>query len=151
MVASVNGLLPIMWQIELIDQVTWCSAAMRTRPAQNSPGSAPHQDQLISPPSAAGAARVSTDQPRSQPMWACQKPRASAAAEVPYSQGECGSPSLSAKAWWRRWSATQVMIEAWNAIEPAIASPIRNARLALYARWVNRRWKPAVIPRAPSR
>ena len=26
-----------------------------------------------------------------------------------------------------------------------------NARLALNARWVNRRWKPAVIPRAPSR
>ena len=47
-----NGLLPIMWQIELIDQVTWCSTAMRTSPAQNSAVSAPHQDQLISPPSA---------------------------------------------------------------------------------------------------
>ena len=29
-----NGRSPIVWQIELIDQVTWCSSATRTRDAQ---------------------------------------------------------------------------------------------------------------------
>ena len=38
-----NGLVPIVWQIELIDQVTWCSTATRTRLAQNSAVAAPCQ------------------------------------------------------------------------------------------------------------
>jgi hypothetical protein len=45
---AVKGRLPIMWQIELIDQVTCSSTATRTRPAQKNPVSAPHQDQVIS-------------------------------------------------------------------------------------------------------
>ena len=73
--------------------------------------------------SGAKRAALVSSRPNSQPMWACQKPLASAAAEVPYSQGECGSPSLSAKAWWRRWSATQVMIEAWNAMAAGDREP----------------------------
>ena len=41
--------------------------------------------------SGANRAALVSSRPNSQPMWACQKPRASAAAEVPDSQGECGS------------------------------------------------------------
>src|SRR3954451_23650680 len=59
---SVHGLLPIMWQIELTDQVTWCSTATRTSPAQNNAVTAPHQDQVSRPPSAAGASRLTADQ-----------------------------------------------------------------------------------------
>jgi hypothetical protein len=33
------------------------------------------------------------------------------------------------------------------AIDPAIATPIRSGRLALNEAWVNRRWKPTVMPR----
>jgi aconitate hydratase len=43
----------------------------------------------------------------SQRRCACHKPLATATGVVPNSHGECGSPSLSAKAWWRRRSATQ--------------------------------------------
>ena len=39
-----NGRSPIMWQIELIDQVTWCSTAMRTSPAQKNAVNAPQND-----------------------------------------------------------------------------------------------------------
>src|SRR5436305_1685882 len=38
------GRSPIMWQIELMDQVTWCSTAMRTREAQRKAVSAPVSD-----------------------------------------------------------------------------------------------------------
>src|SRR3954470_24243969 len=49
-----NGRSPIMWQIELTDQVTWCRKAMRTRQDKKNAVSAPCQDQLISPPTTAG-------------------------------------------------------------------------------------------------
>src|SRR6266567_6902005 len=55
---AANGRSPIMWQIELIDHVTWCSTATRTRPAQNSAVTAPHSDHEIRPPSRVGAARL---------------------------------------------------------------------------------------------
>ena len=58
-----NGRFPIMWQIELVDQVTWCSAAMRTSPAQKNAVSAPHQDQVIRPPSRTGMVRLRIDHP----------------------------------------------------------------------------------------
>jgi hypothetical protein len=44
LVPASNGRSPIMWQIELTDQVTWCSTATRTSPAQKNAVSAPHQD-----------------------------------------------------------------------------------------------------------
>ena len=55
MVAGRNGRWPIVWQIELIDQVTWCSRKTRTSEAQKNAVSAPCQDQVIRPPSTAGA------------------------------------------------------------------------------------------------
>ncbi len=82
-----------------------------------------------------------------QPMCACQKPLASATGEVPYSHGECGSPSRSENAWWRRWSATQMIGGPCTAIEPAIARKTRSPRLALNEPWVKCRWKPMVTPR----
>ena len=164
----VHGRSPIMWQIELTDQVTWCSTPTRTSPAQKNAVAAPHHDQLIRPPRTAGATRLTTvhtgncrliravsrSASRSganraglvrsgrsiQPKWACQKPRATAAGVVPNSQGECGSPSLSVKAWWRRWSATQVMSGPCSAMLPSTASMIRTGRTALNERWVKWRW-----------
>ena len=44
-----------MWQIELIDQVTWCRNATRTRLAQKNAVTAPCQDHDQSPPMSAGA------------------------------------------------------------------------------------------------
>ncbi len=77
-----------------------------------------------------------SSRPNIQPMWACQKPLASAVIDVPNSQGECGSPSRSEKAWCLRWSATQPMTGPCMAMLPVTASAIRNARLALKAPWV---------------
>src|SRR5437762_9960012 len=49
-----NGRSPIVWQIELIDQVTWCSRKIRTSEAQkNADRAAPH-DMWISPAIAGG-------------------------------------------------------------------------------------------------
>ena len=56
-----------MWQIELIDQVTWCSTATRTSPAQKNAVSAPHQDIVIRPPITAGASRRDNGPEREQP------------------------------------------------------------------------------------
>ncbi|GHG03967.1 hypothetical protein GCM10017567_19930 [Amycolatopsis bullii] len=95
-----------MWHREFTDQVTWCSTATRTRPAQKNAVSAPHQDIVTNPPINAGASSVTTvsagnqrsirtrsrsasrsgakrwalvfSRSNSQPMWACQKPLASA-------------------------------------------------------------------------
>src|SRR2546425_1213347 len=39
-----NSSLPKVWQIELIDQVTWCRKAIRTRLAQKNAVTAPCQD-----------------------------------------------------------------------------------------------------------
>ena len=80
------------------------------------------------------------------PMCACQNPRTSAAGDVPKSHGECGSPSASAWAWCRRWSATQCRIGPCTARLPATASAIRSPRRARNARWVKCRWKPTVTP-----
>src|SRR6476620_4414392 len=49
-----NGRSPIVWQIELIDQVTWCSSETRTRDAQKKAVSAPCQLIDQSPPTMAG-------------------------------------------------------------------------------------------------
>src|ERR1700712_2400693 len=60
---AAKGRSPIMWQIELTDQVTWWSKAMRMSPAQKKHVSAPTQDMVISPPMRAGPkieARVQT-------------------------------------------------------------------------------------------
>jgi hypothetical protein len=53
-----NGRSPIMWQIELIDQVMWCSTAIRTSPAQKNAVRAPQNDIVIRPPRTAGASRL---------------------------------------------------------------------------------------------
>ena len=81
-----------------------------------------------------------------QPKCECQKPRTTAAGLVPNNHGECGSPSLSAKAWCRRCSATHVMTGPCNAMLPTMASPTRNGRAALNERWVKCRWYPTVVP-----
>jgi hypothetical protein len=53
-----NGRSPIMWQIELIDHVTWLQTARRTRPPQKNPVTAPCHDQVTSPPISAGSSRL---------------------------------------------------------------------------------------------
>src|ERR1700745_3438277 len=50
-----NSALPKVWQIELIDQVTWCRNATRTRVAQKNAVTAPCQDQAQRPPISGGA------------------------------------------------------------------------------------------------
>ncbi|CAM5591637.1 hypothetical protein SVIOM342S_08579 [Streptomyces violaceorubidus] len=57
---DLKGRLPTAWQIELIDQVTWCSNATRTSEPQKNPVNAPHQDIVTSPPISAGSARDTT-------------------------------------------------------------------------------------------
>src|SRR3954451_2387284 len=122
-----NGRSPIVWQIELIDQVTWCSSAMRTRLAQKNAVSAPEIDQDQRPPMTAGARSetatssgnirdtltMSLSLSRSgaycrcgvcsvsnnQPTCAWMKPLVSPASESPYFHGLCGSPSRSENLW----------------------------------------------------
>src|SRR6201996_5607437 len=58
-----QSVLPQVWQIELIDQVTWCSRVTRTSPAQKNASMAACQDQrpgplVQKPPATAGASRV---------------------------------------------------------------------------------------------
>ncbi len=48
--------------------------------------------------------------------------------------------------WWRRWVATQLVSDPSTAIEPITARAILSTRFGPKARWVNRRWKPTVIP-----
>jgi hypothetical protein len=163
-----NGRLPRTWQTELIDQVTWCSRATRTRPAQKNADHAPAQEPVTRPPISAGAARltkaqttksllVATRAPslsrsgayrswlvlrrsNSQPRWAWYMPLSSDRRSVPYRHGECGSPARSEKAWWRRWSATHWMTGPWIAIDPAAASASRSGRFALNEPCVKCRW-----------
>ena len=52
-----NGRSPTAWQIELIDQVVWCSSAMRTSEPQKKAVSIPCQLQVTRPPTAAGSSR----------------------------------------------------------------------------------------------
>ncbi len=56
-------MLPQVWQIELVDQVTWCSSVTRTRLAQKNASMAACQDQTAGPevqkpPITAGAMRL---------------------------------------------------------------------------------------------
>src|ERR1700738_4626650 len=53
-----NSSLPHVWQMELIDKVTWCSNAIRTRLPQKKAVSAPAQDMPHRPPMSAGSSRV---------------------------------------------------------------------------------------------
>src|SRR5258708_17471826 len=53
-----NSRLPKVWQIELIDQVTWCRNETRTRLAQKNAIKAPCQDIVHNPPMSAGRSRV---------------------------------------------------------------------------------------------
>ena len=75
---------------------------------------------------------------------------ATAAGEVPCSHGECGSPSRSENAWWRRWSATQLRTLPCTASEPVIAITTRSHGLALNDLWVKWRWNPTVMPSTAS-
>src|SRR6185437_7743024 len=59
-----NSLSPKVWQIELIDHVTWCSSVTRTRLAQKNAVMAPYQDIPHRPPMTAGS---SSDTPTSGP------------------------------------------------------------------------------------
>jgi len=161
---AANGRSPIAWQIELIDQVTWCSRPTRTRLAQKNADSAPAQDIVISPPSTAGSPKLTSTSSgntfsirtialscsrsgvnrfwlvcstsNSQPTCANHRPLSSAGTVSPYRHGECGSPSRSLNAWWRRWSATQRITPPSTASEPATASVRRSHRLALNPPWV---------------
>src|ERR1700751_3372151 len=169
-----NSSLPNVWQMELIDQVTWCSSATRTRLAQKKAVSAPWMDIPHSPPIRAGSRsetatsagnkrstrRIRRSASRSgenfscevlfgsnsQPMCAYTRPLDSAFQSSPYRHGECGSPSLSLYLWWRRWSDTQVMTGPSMARLPATARPTRRPVFALNEPWVKYRWYPTVIP-----
>src|ERR1700744_3710266 len=60
---EVQSVLPQVWQIELVDQVTWCSSVIRTRLAQKNASIAACQDQTAGPeaqkpPITAGAMRL---------------------------------------------------------------------------------------------
>src|SRR5689334_4302028 len=50
-----NGFVPTVWQIELIDQVVWCSTQTRTRLPQKYAVSAPIHDIDHRPPMTAGS------------------------------------------------------------------------------------------------
>src|SRR5215475_8354520 len=58
-----NSSLPKVWQIELMDQVTWCRNAMRTRLPQKNAVSAPCQLSDHRPPMSAGVSMDTTTQP----------------------------------------------------------------------------------------
>src|SRR4051794_291682 len=169
-----NGRLPTVWQIELIDQVTWCSRLMRTREPQKKAVTAPCHDQVSSAPARAGASKDTSTQTgnwretrtmsgsfirsgaylrcgvcsgsNSHIMWAYRKPLVSARVVVPYRHGECGSPSRSLNLWCLRWSATQRITGPSIAIDPATASAIFTARFGLNDLCVNSRWYPTVMP-----
>src|SRR5580658_4630061 len=159
-----NSSLPKVWQIELMDQVTWCRNATRTRLAQKNAVTAPCQDIDHRPPMRAGASSetatsaaklreifaIFLSASRSgtnfscevwlpsniQPMCAQARPLVSAFQSSPNRQGECGSPSLSLYLWCRRWSATQVSTGPSMARDPAMASATRRPVTALYEPWV---------------
>src|SRR5580700_566164 len=159
-----NSSLPKVWQIELIDQVTWCRNATRIRLAQKNAVSAPSQDHDHRPPMRAGSSRETVTRTgnsletrtilrsvsrsgqnfscdvwlpsNSHPMWAQTRPLLRAFQSLPKRQGECGSPSRSLYLWWRRWSATQLSTGPSRAMDPAIASRTRRPVFALNEPWV---------------
>ena len=53
-----NGRSPTMWQIELIENVTWCRSDTRTSPAQKKAVTAPCQLQDHNPPMRVGSNRL---------------------------------------------------------------------------------------------
>src|SRR6202044_3034691 len=65
-----QSVLPQVWQIELVDQVTWCSSVMRTRLAQKNASMARCQDQtpveVQKPPATAGARSENATSPGNQ-------------------------------------------------------------------------------------
>src|SRR5215472_4561015 len=66
-----QSVFPQVWQIELIDQVTWCSRVTRTRPAQKNISMAACQDQTPGeecqkPPMTAGPSSVNATIPANQ-------------------------------------------------------------------------------------
>ena len=146
-----NGRSPTTWQIELIEQVTWCASAMRTSPPQKNAVSAPCQDQVTSAGHGRGEQRrhrqghdhlvdaadvLVGEQVGSEPLAvrqaALEEPAAvrinqalgDAADAFLYRQGEWGSPSRSLKAWRRR-SATHLV-----GLPPGRASRRRSRRPA---------------------
>src|SRR5580658_734390 len=98
-----NSSLPNVWQIELIDQVTWCRNATRTRLAQKNAMTAPCQDHVHRPPIRAGASSdVATSQGNHREILTMSSSASQSGQNfscevrlVSNSQGECGSPSLS--------------------------------------------------------
>src|SRR5215218_5172968 len=172
-----NGWLPYMWQMEFTLQVAWCNRNTRTRPAHTNavkpangepPESAkPSTNRIARPSSAHSGKYLSTQRmtgslrrsgakrlaevrcpSNSQPMCECQRPLSTP--RTPSAScvcGECGSPSSSVNAWWRRWSATQWMTAPCTDIEPRIANVARTHGFASKARWVSMRWKPIVTPK----
>ena len=167
---------PKKWQIELIEKVTWWTRKMRTRPAQKSAWNPAISDPVTAQPMANGSAspsatqspnkRLMTRMPRSssrsganfpapsavgwsksQPRWACHSPLSAPASSPSLATwGLCGSPSSSAKAWWRRWSVTQPITGPSTASEPKRANRYSSGLWVWNARCVSRRWKPTVIP-----
>src|SRR5215469_7237856 len=147
-----NSRLPNVWQIELIDHVTWCRNDTRTKPAQKRAISAPCHDMVQKPTISAGATKVTATRAgnilltrlmslsasqsgenflcdvtflsNSQPMCAHTRPLVRAFRSVPNRQGECGSPSLSLYLWCLRWSETQLSIGPSSASVPAMPSTI---------------------------
>src|SRR5262249_20220401 len=70
-----NSSLPNVWQIELIDQVTWCRKATRTRLAQKNAVTAPCHDIDHRPPISAGAASdAKTIQPNPSDILRMSRP-----------------------------------------------------------------------------
>src|ERR1700733_527774 len=169
-----NSSRPKVWQMELIDQVTWCSRATRTRLPQKKAVIAPCKDIPHRPPMSAGSSSetatiAGNDRStrlilrsasrsgenfscevllgsNSQPMCANTRPLVSAFQSSPYFQGECGSPSLSLYLWCLRWSDTQVMTGPSMARVPAIASATRRPVFALNDPCVKYLWYPTVTP-----
>ena len=62
-----NSVVPNVWQIELIAQVTWCSSATRTRLPQKKAVTAPCQDIPQRPPMSGGSSSVTATSPGNQP------------------------------------------------------------------------------------
>jgi len=156
-------------------QVTWCRKKMRASDPHRKAVTPPQRVRVIASPMRPGSKNVTSvmsgkflwtftrsssfnrsgaQRSRSvrsgvtnHPTCACHRPRTTPAKPSPSSRwGECGSPSLSEKAWWRRCAATQSMSEPCSAIEPAIASAIFSGRTASKLLCVNNRWYPTVTP-----
>src|SRR5690606_25890763 len=63
-----NSSLPKVWQIELIDHVTWWTSVIRTSPAQNSAVRKPAHDIVIRPPMTPGS-RIDTATRNGNARW----------------------------------------------------------------------------------